>query len=230
LRSNCSTESGSPIQRRACHRTGRRSRWRPSVRSVGGDLDLDEHLRVDEAALDHRCRRAAVGERFAEQWPAGLEVVAVGEDVADADDVGERAAGLGERRRCSLGTARPGRRRRRRASVSCSRARSCPRRGPVAVDDRARVSDLVRRRRCCRRRWPGARGRHGYASAGNTPSPGRSGRAISRGVVCSVAIVRQGAASAALRLLRWSKVSLLPASCQRRARRFFLLPRLGRGS
>jgi hypothetical protein len=98
------------------------------------------------------------------------------------------------------------------------------RRGPVAVDDRARVSDLVRRRRCCRRRWPGARRRHGYASAGNTPSPGRSGRAISRGVVCSVAIVRQGAASAALRLLRWSKVSLLPASCQRRARRFFLLP------
>src|SRR5581483_1818273 len=60
-------------------------------------LDLDLHLRVDEAADDHRRRRADFAEGLTEDRGDLRGVADVDDVVMDADHVGEAETGLGKR-------------------------------------------------------------------------------------------------------------------------------------
>jgi MFS family permease len=60
----------------------------------GGGFDFDAHAGVGEAAGEHGGGGAYVAEECAEDRPARLEVGGVGEDVADADHVGQGGTGF----------------------------------------------------------------------------------------------------------------------------------------
>jgi len=76
-------------------RTGcRMAGWALALRDEGVHLDLDAVAGVDEPGLDHRGGGRVGPESGGEERPAGLEVLAAGQDVADADDLGEGGSGL----------------------------------------------------------------------------------------------------------------------------------------
>ncbi len=76
---------------------------------AGRDFDFYAHARVGEAGYEHGGGGGCGGEARAQDGPAGGEVFAAGEDVADTYDVGEGGAGFGEgradgaQRLCRLG-------------------------------------------------------------------------------------------------------------------------------
>src|SRR2546429_571882 len=66
-------------------------------RDLGVDLYLELHAGICHAAFEHGGGRGDVLETAAEAGPALGEIALVGQQVADPDDVRERASGLGER-------------------------------------------------------------------------------------------------------------------------------------
>jgi hypothetical protein len=59
-------------------------------------LDLELHAGIGQAAYEHRRGWADVAEAAAQGGPARLEVLTVGQQVSDPDDIGERAAGFSQ--------------------------------------------------------------------------------------------------------------------------------------
>ncbi len=110
----------------------------------GGDLNLDEHSRVEQVGRDHRCGWTDLSKVRPEYRPAFLKIATVWQYVVDSDDVGERCSCLGQ---CGLDIFKAlsglfldqGRDRHRRV-VEASGARH---KNPIALNYSARVGDLL---------------------------------------------------------------------------------------
>lgn len=60
----------------------------------GGDLDLDQYCRVNQASRDHGSGRPSGAEGLFESGPALAELRCVREDVRNSHDVADRCTGL----------------------------------------------------------------------------------------------------------------------------------------